>query len=94
MNYSTRWLPGFGLTDGEEMERIWSYMRRFSFMTKEMTPSHRVDLLTDALLHYRQKKIVDIGKNSLIWYIVITIFIFIFIFFFFYLFICITLVIM
>ncbi|XP_072022354.1 uncharacterized protein [Amphiura filiformis] len=60
VRYSTRWLPGFGLTDGEEMERMWAFMRRFSFTTKEMTPSHRIDLLTDGLLHYRRRKVSDI----------------------------------
>lgn len=34
------------------MERLWSYLRRFSRMTKEMRPSHRVDVLTSALVYY------------------------------------------
>ena len=39
------------------MECLWSYLRRFSRMTKEMRPSHRVDVLVNALLYYgRQKK--------------------------------------
>ena len=62
MNYSTRWLPGFGLTDGEEMERLWSFLRRFSIISKEMTPSHRIDLLTDGLLHYKRKKMEELGR--------------------------------
>ncbi|KAK6321845.1 hypothetical protein J4Q44_G00088210 [Coregonus suidteri] len=28
------------------MERLWSYLRKFGKITKEMTPSHRVALLT------------------------------------------------
>lgn len=59
--YSTRRLPGFGLTDGEGMERLWSFLRRFSRVTKEMTPSHRLDLLTDALLYYGRRKSADLG---------------------------------
>ena len=43
---------GIGLSDGEVMERLWSYLRPFSRMTKEMHPSHRVDILTHALLFY------------------------------------------
>ncbi|KAK6304131.1 hypothetical protein J4Q44_G00247170 [Coregonus suidteri] len=31
------------------MERLWSYLRKCGKITKEMTPSHRVDTLTDAL---------------------------------------------
>ena len=43
---------GVGLTDGEMMERLWSFLRRFSRMTKEMRPAHRVDVLTSALIYY------------------------------------------
>ena len=34
------------------MERLWSYLRRFSRMTKEMRPAHRLDILAHALLYY------------------------------------------
>ncbi|KAI8483696.1 hypothetical protein Bbelb_386340 [Branchiostoma belcheri] len=51
---------GLGLTDGEGMERIWSHLRPFYRITKEMTPSHRIDLLTDAALHYARRKATDI----------------------------------
>ena len=34
------------------MERMWSYLRRFTRMTKEMRPSHRIDVLSHALLYY------------------------------------------
>lgn len=53
--YSPRNKDGLGLTDGEVVERFWAYLRRFSRMTKEMRPSHRVDVLTDAALHYSRK---------------------------------------
>ena len=52
---SPRHLIGFGLTDGEGVERLWSYLRRFARMTKEMRPSHRIDILCDALLLYARK---------------------------------------
>ncbi|CAM4721750.1 unnamed protein product [Leuciscus chuanchicus] len=65
IKYSTRWLSGFGLTDGEGMERMWSFLRRFARVTKEMTPSHRLDLLTDALLHYGRRKSTDLALNLL-----------------------------
>ncbi|XP_078660188.1 uncharacterized protein LOC144904912 [Branchiostoma floridae x Branchiostoma belcheri] len=42
------------------MERIWSHLRQFYRITKEMTPSHRIDLLTDAALHYARRKATDI----------------------------------
>ena len=34
------------------MERLWSYLRRFGKMTKEMRPSHRIDVLAHALTYY------------------------------------------
>jgi len=59
---SIRRLDSFGLMDGELMERLWSYLRSFSKITKEMTPAHRTDLLSDALLHFGSKKMGNIGK--------------------------------
>ena len=44
-------MVGFGLTDGEVMERLWSYLRGFA----SMSPSRRIDALTDCLLHYGQQ---------------------------------------
>ena len=44
------------------MERLWSHMRRYSKMTKEMRPSHRVDVLTDALLHCARKAATNLGS--------------------------------
>ena len=52
---------GIGLSDGETMERLWSYLRRFGRMTKEMRPSHRTDVLVHALLHYCRKTKSKIG---------------------------------
>uniref|UniRef100_A0A7M5WQJ1 Uncharacterized protein n=2 Tax=Clytia hemisphaerica TaxID=252671 RepID=A0A7M5WQJ1_9CNID len=59
---SIRRLDTFGLMDGELMERLWSYLRSFSKITKEMTPAHRTDLLSDALMHFGSKKMSGIGK--------------------------------
>ncbi len=41
-----------GMSDGETMERLWSYLRRFARMTKEMRPAHRIDVLSSALIYY------------------------------------------
>ena len=51
-----------GLSDGEVMERLWSYLRRFSRMTKEMRPAHRIDVLTQALVYYGLKSKSKLGK--------------------------------
>ena len=47
--------PGIGMSDEEVLERLWSFLRRFGKMTKEMHPAHRVDVITHALLHYGYK---------------------------------------
>ena len=63
-------MDGFGLTDGEVVERLWSYLRRFCKMTKEMRPSHHIDILTDALLHYSQQSLKRLSKfnsNPNVW---------------------------
>ena len=60
--FNPRKTLGIGLTDGEGMERLWSYLGKFSSITKEMTPENRIDLLTDALIYYGQKKKQKLGK--------------------------------
>ena len=52
IKYGPRRCAGIGLSDGEGMERLWSYLRRFCRMTKEMRPSHRIDILSGALEYY------------------------------------------
>ena len=61
--YSPRQKVGFGLTDGENMERFWSYLGKFSRTTKEMSPANRVDALSDAVLHYASKKRAKLGER-------------------------------
>ena len=60
---SPRNKDGFALSDGETCERLWSFMRRFSRMTKEMRPSHRIYVLTDALLHFARLTVVSLSKD-------------------------------
>ena len=62
LTYSPRVLEGCGLTDGEATERLWSYLRRLAKITKEMRPSHRIDVLSSALLHYSAKVTRKLGK--------------------------------
>ena len=51
------------LSDGETTERLWSFLRPFNEMTKEMRPSHRVDILTHALMYYGIKTKKKLGKH-------------------------------
>ncbi len=60
--YSPRHKDCFGLTDGEVVERLWAYLRKYAKATKEMRPSHRIDVLTDALLHYSKTSAQRLGK--------------------------------
>ncbi len=46
------------------MERLWSYLRRFGRMTKEMRPSHRIDILSSALEYYGRKKKNKLGISN------------------------------
>lgn len=61
VKYSPRRIPGAGLVDGEACERLWSYLRPFGPMTKEMTPGNRRDLLTHALAHYAERQTFKLG---------------------------------
>ena len=61
LSYSPRSLSECGLTDGEATERLWSYLRRLAKITKEMRPSHRIDVLTSGLLHYASKARLKLG---------------------------------
>lgn len=61
VTYGQRYSKGTGLVDGEGMERLWSYLRRFLW-TKEMTLPNRQDLLTSALLHYSRRNFDSLGN--------------------------------
>ena len=63
--FGPRRCEGVGLTDGEMMERLWSFMRRFSRMTKEMRQSHRTDVLCSALVYYGMQKKKKLGVCDL-----------------------------
>ena len=65
--YSPLHCEGLGLSDGEVMERLWSYLRRFSRMTNEMRPSHRIDVLSHALLYYASMTKKKLRKMLLVY---------------------------
>ena len=55
-------MEGMGLADGENMERLWSYLGCFFGMSKEMSAANRTDLLSDALQHYCTLKESKLGS--------------------------------
>ena len=61
--FGPRRCEGIGLSDAETMERLWSYLRRFSRMTKEMRPSHCIDVLTSALVYYGTQRKEKLGMH-------------------------------
>lgn len=60
------------MTDGEGVERLWSFLRRFSSVTKEMSAHKRTDVLTDGLLHYAQHLYHKFGMVNFIEHITFT----------------------
>jgi hypothetical protein len=63
VKYSPRRIEGIGLTDGEGTERLWSFLRDYSRVTKEMAASKRIDVLTDGLLHYASQLFQKFGRE-------------------------------
>ncbi|XP_059157024.1 uncharacterized protein LOC131941662 [Physella acuta] len=61
--YHPRRIEGVGLTDGEGIERLWSYLGKFSKICKEMKPETRQDMLSDGLLHFSERKKKNIGHS-------------------------------
>lgn len=73
--YSPRNKLGFGLCDGENLERLWAYLGKFSRTTKEMSSANRIDALTDALCYYTEVKTEKLGVYAYIQYSVYCVFI-------------------
>jgi hypothetical protein len=65
IQYSPRNTEGAALSDGECLERLWAYLRKFANTTKVMSSGRRRDALSSALLHYAKKVRKGIGKPIL-----------------------------
>ena len=61
--YHPRTIESVGLTDGETLERLWSYLGKFVNITKYMKSNHRLDILEMALEYAYQKLIKKLGIN-------------------------------
>lgn len=51
MNYHPHLIEGFGRSTGEGVERLWSYLRKYITMTKEMDPDNRHFVLYMAVVY-------------------------------------------
>lgn len=57
-----------GLTDGESLERLWSYLGKFVSMTRYMRPNHRLDVLAYSLENLSDNMVINLGKSIEIFY--------------------------
>ncbi|CAO0794119.1 unnamed protein product [Mucor circinelloides] len=62
LQYNPRYIVGFGLTDGEGTERLWSYLNGFASMTRSMTSDNRHLVLTDAVVWYKNARMREIPQ--------------------------------
>ncbi|XP_065054216.1 uncharacterized protein LOC135683019 isoform X2 [Rhopilema esculentum] len=63
IEYNPRLIDDIGLVDGEWMERLWSYLRPFSRITKETTLENRAFIPSDALTYFGRKKMLKIDET-------------------------------
>ncbi|KAI8334906.1 hypothetical protein BD560DRAFT_414269 [Blakeslea trispora] len=59
IQYNPRYSDHFGLTDGEGIERFWSYTSQFISMTRSMSKDRRQLLLTNATIYYAEEKMKE-----------------------------------
>ncbi len=63
VNFSPRRIKNMGLTDGESLERLWSYLGKFVPMTRYMRPNHRLDILAYSLENLSDNMTINLGKS-------------------------------
>ncbi|KAI8143101.1 hypothetical protein BJV82DRAFT_613516 [Fennellomyces sp. T-0311] len=63
VEYNPKYISGFGMTDGEWSERLWSYMNGYIPTTRHMSSEHRILTLTIALDYFKRKRINSIGQT-------------------------------
>ena len=62
LSYGSKFNTNIGMLDGENCERLWSYIRKFIPITKEQTGDHRRHLLSEALGHFAAKNVRKLSK--------------------------------
>ncbi|KAI9469145.1 hypothetical protein BDB00DRAFT_880255 [Zychaea mexicana] len=63
IHYHPRLKEGWGIQDGEHLERLWSFLNGFVAMTRNMSSLNRRLTLTTALDFYTQQRTDNIGVN-------------------------------
>jgi hypothetical protein len=62
VSYSPRYCEGYGLTDGEAMERLWSRIGRLATATRHMSAGAREITLEYAIRRQKSKKLGQLGE--------------------------------
>ncbi|KAI8136552.1 hypothetical protein BJV82DRAFT_477080, partial [Fennellomyces sp. T-0311] len=59
VQYHPRYQNGMALTDGEGLERVWSYLGNYVSVTRQMTSQRRQCTLDNAIKHFRWKRLLS-----------------------------------
>ncbi|KAI8329087.1 hypothetical protein BD560DRAFT_342211, partial [Blakeslea trispora] len=62
VKYNPKFIPEFGYTDGEGCERFWFYLNGFLSMTRSMSSSNRLLVITDSVSHFGYQKMFELRK--------------------------------
>ncbi|KAI9253457.1 hypothetical protein BDA99DRAFT_574628 [Phascolomyces articulosus] len=58
-----RFIEYMGLVDGEQCERVWSYLGKFVSITRQMSAERRMLTLSHAITHYNKKHLFNIPNT-------------------------------
>ncbi|KAI8138660.1 hypothetical protein BJV82DRAFT_523101, partial [Fennellomyces sp. T-0311] len=64
IDYHPRYQSDMAMTDGEGMERIWSYLGNFVSITCQINAERRQSTLDHAIQHFRWKKLLNLCKPT------------------------------
>lgn len=59
--FSTMYIPGIGIVDGEILETLWSSLNDISQSTRTATLAHRTEVLDEHMAYSNWKKIINIS---------------------------------
>ncbi|KAF9555064.1 hypothetical protein CPC08DRAFT_613657, partial [Agrocybe pediades] len=59
--FSTSFIPGVGMVDGEILETLWSNLNLISRSTRTATIAHRREIIDDHMRDSNFKKIINTG---------------------------------
>ena len=61
VRYNPRYIEGFGMTDGEGMERFWLHLSGYVKLTRTMTRANREMTLLEGVRNFCDQKMESIG---------------------------------